>query len=112
MLASQVTRFMKLVVIIPTLKADRALDDCLASLGSQTFTDFETIVVANGLTKRELPVKVIRNVDNVGYGKAVNQGIKASTADFILALNDDTVLHPQCLEHLVAAMDSRYEIGM
>lgn len=103
---------MKLAVIIPTLKADQALDDCLMSLGQQTLTDFQTIVIANGPLNRELQIEVIRNDQNGGYGKAINQGIRASTSDYVLALNDDTVLHPKCLEYLVAAMDSRYEIGM
>jgi GT2 family glycosyltransferase len=104
---------MKLAVIIPTLKADEALDDCLRSLRSQTLAEFETVVVANGPLAHDLPgVQVIRNDANGGYGKAVNQGIRATTADYILALNDDTVLDPKCLEILVAAMDARYEIGM
>ena len=104
---------MKLTVIIPTLKADSALDDCLESLRSQTFSDFEVVVVANGPLDRELGVsKVFRNEANAGYGRAVNQGIEASAGDFVLALNDDTLLHPRCLEHLVRAMETRFEIGM
>ena len=103
---------MKLTVIIPTLKADQALDACLASLQGQTLTGFETIVVANGALARDLGVQTIRNERNIGYGGAFNQGFHASTSDYLLALNDDTVLDPACLERLVAAMDSRYEIGM
>ena len=104
---------MKLTVVIPTYKADGALDDCLASLEAQTFRDFQTIVVANGPLSRSLAVeKLIRNDTNGGYGAAINQGIRASTSDFILALNDDTVLDAKCLDQLVWAMESRYEIGM
>ena len=103
---------MKLSVIITTIKADQALDDCLESLHSQTLFGFEILVVANGPMSADLKVRVIRNDQNVGYGSAINQGIRASTSDYILALNDDTVLHPTCLERLVTAMDSRYEIGM
>ena len=103
---------MKLSVIIPTVKADHALDDCLASLRAQTLSDFETIVVGNGPITRELPATVVHCEENGGYGKAMNTGIRASTSDYILALNDDTVLAPNCLERLVAVMDSRFEIGM
>ncbi len=103
---------MKLSVVIPTLKADEALDACLASLQAQSFRDFETIVVVNGIASRKLDVKTIQNHRNVGYGAAVNQGFRDSTSDYVLALNDDTVLHPTCLAHLVATMDARYEIGM
>ena len=104
---------MKLTVIIPTLRADSALDDCLASLSGQLFGDFETIVVANGPVDRTLPrARLIQNGSNRGFGAAINQGILESTADYVLALNDDTVLEPNCLERLVATMDTRYEIGM
>ena len=103
---------MKLAVIIPTIKADQALDDCLESLRSQTLSEFEVIVVANAPVSRDLKAHVIRNNQNGGYGKAVNQGIRGSTSEYVLALNDDTFLHSTCLERLVSAMDSRYEIGM
>jgi GT2 family glycosyltransferase len=104
---------MKLAVIIPTLKADQALADCLESLRKQTLTDFEMVVVANGpIAQDPAGARLIRNPDNAGYGKAVNQGIQTTASDFVLALNDDTVLHPRCLELLVAAMSVRYEIGM
>jgi len=105
---------LKLTVIIPTVKADHALDECLASLLAQTFTDFEIVVVKNGPARgATLPdVRVIENEENAGYGVAVNQGVRASTGDMILALNDDTVLDSRCLEKLVAAMEARYEIGM
>ena len=104
---------MKLTVIIPTLKADDALDDCLASLRAQTLTDFDIVVVANGPIARDLlPTHIIRNDQNGGYGKAINQGVRISQGDYILALNDDTTVHPACLEQLVKVMDSRYEIGM
>jgi GT2 family glycosyltransferase len=105
---------MKLAVIIPTIKADYALDDCLRSLAAQSFTDFETVVVVNAPVSPSLApnIRIVQNEQNTGYGKAVNQGIAASSSDYILALNDDTVLRPNCLEQLVAAMDARYEIGM
>ena len=105
---------MKLAIIIPTLRADQALDECLTSLRNQTFKDFKTVVVANGPVSREFgdDVLLIQNEENGGYGKALNQGIQTTSSDYILALNDDTVLHPSAVELLVSTMDTRYEIGM
>ena len=103
----------KLTVVIPTLKGGLALDECLASLRGQTFHDFEIVLVANGPIYGDLNVNhFIQNDTNGGYGKAINQGVAASNSDYVLALNDDTVLDPTCLQALVGAMDSRYEIGM
>lgn len=104
---------MKVTVVIPTLKADPLLDECLASVHAQTLPNVEVIVVANGPISRDLPgAKLLRNDRNCGYGAAINQGILESTSDYVLALNDDTILAPNCLAELVAVMDLRYEIGM
>lgn len=103
-----------MAIVIPTLVADEALDACLSSLQAQTVTDFEIIVVANGPLNRELPegVRVIRNAENGGYGKAINQGIEASSSDWVLALNDDTIAAPSFVEKLLEAGESRRKIGM
>jgi GT2 family glycosyltransferase len=109
---------MKISVVIPTLAAGDALDACIASLRRQTLApgDFELIVVDNsGRNLAALFVdfaRVLTNRENVGYGGAVNQGVHASSSPWILALNDDTVLHPECLERLLRAAEERREIGM
>lgn len=106
-------------VIIPTLQADSTLDECIRSLEAQTLTDFEVIVIDNSGTGRASAIesvrrraRVIENPANVGFGAAVNQGIRASSSEFVVTLNDDAVMHPGCLESLVRAAGTRYEIGM
>ena len=42
---------------------------------------------------------------NIGYGRASNVGAAASTAEFLMFLNNDTEVHAGWLEPLVAAMD-------
>jgi len=41
------------------------------------------------LAEADPDVRIIRNLDNVGFGSAVNQGIAAGTAPWVLALNPD-----------------------
>ncbi|MEO7141870.1 MAG: glycosyltransferase family 2 protein, partial [Bryobacteraceae bacterium] len=55
---------------------------------------------------------IIENRANVGFGAAVNQACRATTAPFLATLNDDAAAHPQWLESLLAAIDRRPEIGM
>ena len=45
-------------------------------------------------------VRLIRNADNVGFGRGVNQGIAASTAPAILIMNPDCRLEPGSLATL------------
>ena len=75
---------------MPTLAAGEPLAACIASLDAQTFRDFEIIVVDNSGTKLarralgDRNVVVIENPDNVGFGAAVNQGIRASSTPFVV----------------------------
>ena len=105
-------------VVIPTLAADSRLVDCIESLERQTRRDFEAIIVDNsgeGLVRRKglaRGARIIENPRNAGFGAAVNQGWRVSTAPCLATLNDDAVAHPGWLEALVAAMERHPEAGM
>jgi GT2 family glycosyltransferase len=105
-------------VVIPTLSADSRLLECVESLGRQTRRDFEVIIVDNsgqGLVRRNGSAPgaaVIENKRNAGFGGAINQGLRASTAPYIATLNDDAVAHPRWLEALAAAIERRPDVGM
>jgi len=102
-------------VVVPTLAAGEPLAECLESLERQTFQDFEIVVVDNSGELQIPPggrLSVVVNSKNVGFGAAVNQGINGSAAPFIAALNDDATVDPHWLEALVAAMESRPDVGM
>src|SRR5829696_4653245 len=68
---------------------------CIESLYRTGYRDFETIVVDNdGVQPPELPssVRLIRNEENVGFARAHNRGIAASTGDIVTLINPDTVV--------------------
>ena len=106
-------------VVIPTLESGDVLLECLEGLRCQTRTDFEIIIVDNsgrgqarGFASTSPPVRVIANDCNVGFGAAINQGCRASAAEYVAALNDDAVPCPEWLDQLVAAMESSPRVGM
>jgi len=88
------------------------------SLGQQTRRDFEVIIVDNsgkGLVRRssaEWNARVIENRRNAGFGAAINQGLRASTAPYLATLNDDAAPDARWLESLVGAMEKRPDAGM
>jgi GT2 family glycosyltransferase len=108
----------RLSVIIPTLSADLRLSECLESLIIQTRSDFEVIVVDNsgqGLVRRNglaSHARVIENSRNAGFGEAINQGVRASTAPYLATLNDDAVPRPNWLAALLEAIERRPDVGM
>jgi GT2 family glycosyltransferase len=108
-------------VVIPNLNGKAFLGDCLRSLERQAFKDFEVILVDNGstdgsvgLVRAEFPWLglIIENETNLGFAKACNQGIEASSGEYIALLNNDTEAHPAWLAELVKAAELRPEAGM
>lgn len=105
-------------VIIPTLSADLRLAECLESLSLQTRNDFEVIVIDNsgkGLVRLNglaADALVIENSENAGFGEAINQGMRSSTAPYLATLNDDAVPEPEWLDALLAAIEQRPDVGM
>jgi GT2 family glycosyltransferase len=55
---------------------------------------------------------VIENSRNVGFGEAINQGMRASAAPYLATLNDDAVPRPNWLAALLEAIERRPDVGM
>lgn len=107
-------------VIIPNWNGARLLPTCLHALARQTYRDFETVVVDNASTdtSRELVARDFPNVQilaldqNRFFAGAVNAGIRATTSEIIVLLNNDTEAEPTWLEELLRALDSNPRAGM
>jgi GT2 family glycosyltransferase len=110
----------RVTVVVPNWNGARFLEPCLTSLRGQTFTDFETVVVDNGSTdgsmdllERDFPeVRVVPLGENRGFSGAVNAGIGASEAEFVVLLNNDTEQDPGWLGALVRAAEDRSDAGL
>ncbi|MDD5169792.1 MAG: glycosyltransferase, partial [Syntrophales bacterium] len=79
--------------------------DCLKAIAENT-TDYEIVLVDNGSSPSGLPVdcmahQLIRNETNLGFPKAVNQGIRAAKGDIICLLNNDVICTPQWADRLL-----------
>jgi len=105
-------------VVIPTLAADSRLLECVQSLLRQTRQDLEVVIVDNsgqGLVRRNgtgAGARVIENSRNLGFGAAINQGLRASTSPYVATLNDDAVARPGWLAALLSALEARPDAGM
>jgi GT2 family glycosyltransferase len=109
-------------VVVLTCNGRELLRACLQSLGEQTYTAFETLVVTNGsndgsteMLAREFPeVRVIALPENRGFSIANNAAMRdvlAREIEYVLLLNDDTVAGPACVEELLAAMQTDVSIA-
>lgn len=89
---------------------------CLESLYKYT-KNFELIVVDNNSTDgtvgylkemeyRQENMKVIFNQENRCFAAANNQGIKIAKGDYIVFLNNDTILNPDWLKRMTIAIEN------
>jgi len=105
-------------IVIPTLHGGEPLARCLKGLSAQTSRQARVVVVDNsgsGVAADaacSLPLDVIRNTRNVGFGEAINQGFEAHPAEFLVSLNDDAVPEPGWLDALLTALDQHPKAGM
>jgi GT2 family glycosyltransferase len=107
-------------VVIVNWNGRYHLETCLPALFTQTFTDFEIVLVDNGSTdgsaewvETNFPhVQLIRNAQNVGFAKGNNQAIRATDAEFVVTLNNDTRVESGWLAALVEAATSDPTVGM
>lgn len=95
-----------LSVVIPSFNTPKLLNNCLLSLFEQTEkVDYEVIVVDNASNydiakqisnlqkkyrEKKISLKLIKNSQNLGFARGVNQALKITKADYVLFLNSDT----------------------
>jgi GT2 family glycosyltransferase len=113
------------LIIIVILNTNRREDtlDCLASLVQSSYANYKIMVLDNASTdgsaaaiQRAYPqVEVVALTENKGYAGNNNVGIAAALAqgaDWVLVLNEDTILDPDCLTQLTAVGESAADIGI
>lgn len=100
-------------VIIPTYNVERYVEECLASIMSQTYESIELIVIDDGSTDttpyllKQHPgdFHLILNQENKKQGAARNEGLAQATGKYILFVDADDLLVPEAVQVLVAAAE-------
>lgn len=97
----------KYSIVIPVYNRPDEVDELMQSLTTQTFTDFEVIVVEDGSTVpcEEVIRKYTDRLDlkyfvkpNSGPGQSRNYGVEHSQGEYIIVLDSDVVLPPGYLQ--------------
>ena len=98
-------------VIVLNYNAGELLLNCIKSIKKSAYKNLEIIVVDNISTdksqeicKEKYPnIKLIQNDENFGYCEGNNIGIRKARGDFIMILNPDTIVEPNCIKELIFA---------
>ncbi|MBY0495632.1 MAG: glycosyltransferase family 2 protein [Cyanobacteria bacterium] len=110
-----------LAIIIVTYNSAHEIDACLDSLVGHTAPFPTTITVvdnkssdgtAEHVRQRWPMVQVIDSGGNLGFARANNIGIKATSSDYVLLMNPDTVSPPGAIQTLVRGLASHPEAAI
>lgn len=102
----------KVSVVVPNYNGERYLRACIDSLMGQDYLNFETIIIDNASTDsgyewlQEYEDIIFKQLEqNYGFSRAVNEGIKIAKGEYVLLLNNDTVVAEYFIKELVTAIE-------
>lgn len=110
-------------IIILTLNQLDHTKLCLQSIEQHTPESHELIIVDNGSTDGTLDyltkyasthpsVRIISNKDNLGFAAGNNQGMTVAEGDFLLLLNNDTIVTEGWLGRMVSVFERYQHVGI
>ena len=107
-------------IIVPVYNASEFLEKCLMSISSQSFSDFELILVDDGSTDnsseicRSYSIKDPRcrffSKENGGVSSARNFGIREAKGKFITFVDSDDYIQDDYLKRLIANIDDSIDL--
>ncbi|KKP35518.1 hypothetical protein A2483_04740 [Candidatus Peregrinibacteria bacterium RIFOXYC2_FULL_33_13] len=109
----------KVTIIVINFNGEKYLKNCLKSLSEQTYKHKEIFFIDNNsnddsikFVRENFPhIMIFGNKENRGYAAAANQGIKASSARYIMIINPDVILNKDYLEKAVKKMEIDHRIA-
>lgn len=115
--------YSKVAIIILNWNGKEDTIECLESLKHITYPNYEILLVDNGSTdgsvecfrERYPGMEIIENGENLGFAEGNNVGIRRAMdegADYVLLLNNDTVVDPEFLGELVKVAEGDERIGI
>lgn len=109
-------------IIVCVHNAMDDLERCLTSVISKTTPPYRLIIIDDGSDPKTQAfiddfalgqqVRLIRHGQALGYTLAANAGLRASTAEFVVLLNSDTIVTDGWLDRMIACASEADDIGL
>lgn len=109
-------------ILIPAVNNAHFTCSLIRSIKAHTSIPYQIIYIDNGSDSDELSCVlqalketnniVIKNAQNLGFVKAINQGLRVSTSDYICLQNNDTLIFNNCFEKLIEHLKANNDSGI
>ena len=121
MSGSDPTSMPAVTFVVPCYKLGHLLADCVHSILSQTYDDFEVLIMddcspdqtaAVAQSFQDSRVKHVRNEPNLGHLRNYNKGISLARGKYVWLISaDDRLRRPYILERYIQVMESHPKVG-
>jgi len=109
-------------IIIVNWNSGKLLSSCIKSIEENNIEEINKIIIVDNnssdgsekLKSKTNKLIVIRNQQNLGFGKSCNIGSEYSNSEYMLFLNPDTILFPSTLKEIKNYMNDKInaEVGI
>jgi GT2 family glycosyltransferase len=108
-------------VVIVSWNGCEYLRNCLASIRETGGSVVREVIVVDNASSDGSPdmvaiefpeVTLVRSVENLGFARANNLGMRRSTGSLMALVNSDVIVHPNCFQRLAAFLDNHPEVGL
>jgi glycosyltransferase involved in cell wall biosynthesis len=113
-----VTGFPRVTVVIPVYNREKYVGIAVDSILSQTFSDFELLVIDDGSIDRSIDIvrsysdpriRLVCNINNLGVAATRNNGIQLARGEYLAFLDSDDWAYPERLAKQTAFLDNHPE---
>ncbi len=109
----------RVTVLIAVRDGGELLDAAVRSVLSQTFEDFELLIVDDASTDdaierlpRDPRIRVLRNERNLGQVPSLNRGLENALGEYVARLDADDTMLPARLERQVGVLDAQPDVAL
>lgn len=112
-------------IVIPVYNGEAHLFECLASIRTQIYSDWEAIIVnncsedstgkiADDFARQDPRFRVIHCTEFLGQAENYNRAVDfaGTAAEYVKLVEADNLLWPECLERAVALADRDPKVGL
>jgi len=111
----------RVTVLMPVYNGEKYLREAIESILTQTFTDFEFLIINDGSTDtsadiiksfNDVRIKLVDNKKNLGLIATLNKGLDLACGEYIARMDCDDISLPERLKKQVLFMDNNQNVGV
>src|SRR5438093_5990647 len=108
-------------VLMPVYNAERYLRAAMDSILTQTFSDFEFLIMNDTSTDasrsiitsyRDARIRLIDNEQNLGLTRTLNKGLRVCAGNYVARHDADDIACPERLALQIAFLEEHKDVGL